>query len=1106
MSQSSLIVWKRAFLFGVVIFFLTAGANAQTTNATIIGDVRDTSDAAVVGATVTVKNTATGFIRSVQTDAAGSYRVYPLNPGTYSVSVASPGFRTAVQPQVVVNVAANVKVDLTLQVGEISQSVEVSSAATVLQTQDATVGGLVTGTEVARLPVNGRNYTRLILLLPGTSDQGLSQGLGQFSGTQLISVNGQRRQDNNYTIDGTDNNWMAQKSPGSSPPMDSIAEFRVMNNGSAEFGTASGANVNVATKSGTRDLHGSVYEYFRNDKLNANDFFANKQNQGVVPFKQNQYGISGGGPVILPHYNGREKTFWFANWEGLRRVRGSTLLSTVPTEPMRTGDFSAWPKQIYDPFSGTLNANGTVNRTPFTGNIIPPSMLNTASLLYLKLMVPLPSQSGLANNLLNTDKVRDERDAYVVRVDHSFNPNNTIFVRWSSQKVYDAAPNMNPVLQPFQRWDAYNMAAGYVHVFGTTTVLELKFGFNNPRFPNGAINPAIPNRAAFLQQAGIQMLQPTLLAQPIPIMNATGEFALTGGGTSDSIEDSDYQYTGNLSKMLGRHSLKMGADLIHRSNIRAQAGPSQGTFDFDTTKTNLYSNPSNTGSATASYMLGVMSDVRRGLGLVSATGLQNVPTAFLQDDWRVNSKLTVNLGVRWEYSQPMYAKDNNIGSIWVQPNFQTGVWKATPIWAGKNPITGAGPNQQGFGRGLQRSEFLDFAPRVGMAYQLNQKTVFRAGFGLFFNSSFAQEFGDRLKMTPYILQELFTTNTGTVPDLTLTSPGPPFGNSIGGWPQDPNKRTPYSEQWNAAIQRQLMGDLSLEIGYVGNANHHQIGYTQINQAFYPAPTPIATRRPLPTYGDMDGGFNIFNSNYEAGHISLVKRFSKGLQVQANYTYGKSLADQSSLAEEKTQNAYNRRLDWGPSSIDLRHIFQFAWVYELPFGKGRQFGSGWNGVTNAILGGWTLDGITRIQTGSPLNVTLSGDLLNIGSPVTARPNLACDPNGLNNRNTSAAFFKTSCFVAPAPYTYGNAGQNVVRADGRQNIDFSFMKNFRFHERHEIEFRGEFFNILNHVNMGQNQSEYAGSGSGYNTTFGSSSFGKPTSATFARQVQLVLRYTF
>src|SRR5262245_13842887 len=297
----------RAILCLLVLATVCSIAVAQTTNATLVGGVTDPQSGAVSGATITVKNTATGVARTVQTNELGTYRVFPLNPGTYDVTASMAGFKNKIIPNVVVEVASNVKVDFQLEVGQITETVEVSAAATVLQTQDASVGGLVTSTELERMPVNGRNYTRLILLMPGTSNRNKSQSKGTISGTDLYSVNGQRAQDNNFTVDGIDNNFMMMNSPGGTPAMDSIQEFKILNNTSAEFGRSAGSNVNIAIKSGTRSLHGSAYEYLRNDKLDANDFFANRQNTGKVPFRQNQYGFTLGGPVVIPKiYNGRD--------------------------------------------------------------------------------------------------------------------------------------------------------------------------------------------------------------------------------------------------------------------------------------------------------------------------------------------------------------------------------------------------------------------------------------------------------------------------------------------------------------------------------------------------------------------------------------------------------------------------------------------------------------------------------------------------------------------------------------------------------------------------------------------------------------------------------
>ncbi len=916
---------SKNLLFAVflVLCWLPLGS-AQTTNASIVGIVTDPSGGAIPAAVVVATNSATLVSRTVTTNEAGAYTISPLIPGSYDVKVSNPGFKTQVHSNLTLETGAVLKVDFQLDVGAISESVEVMATAAALQTQEASVAGVVTTSQLERIPVNGRNFTRLIALMPGTSDIGPSQSKGGQAGMQMMSVNGQRQQDNNFTIDGVDNNMMYMSSGVGAPPMDAIQEFRVATNNSAEYGRSSGANVNIAIKSGTRDLHGSVYEYFRNDKLDANEWFANREGRGKVPFRQNQYGVAVGGPVVIPKiYNGREKTFWFASWEGFRRRRGNTTINTTPIAPWRDGDFTSNSAAIYDPLTGTLNAAGKVVRQPFAGNVIPKARLNAGMVFLTETYMPAPNRPGSADNYIQTQSTANDRDMIVLRGDHTLGAKDNVFARYFRQRVAENSPSAYPIRYNGLRMDSDNVGVGWNHVFNPTTVLEVKYGYNHPDNPQCDQFTNAMTRADALSEAGVKLFDTDALCNVLPAFQAVGLFTVAGGG-GETIIDTDHQYEAKISRMMGRHSLRMGFMYMRRAMDAFFANPTNGNADFYKDVTGSDTDPGS-GNSFATLLLGYPSYIRRGLGIPNAQGRQNAYSTFFQDDWRVTDRLTLNLGVRWEGFNRPYDAQDKLGNLLITRDMKAGTDKAQLMWAGVNPLpdpvtgkVGEPARTLGYGRSLMRNNWRNFAPRVGIAYQINSKTVLRTGYGIFFNSTFMQELNDLRKFWPYLPQQEISPNRGAVPDLTVAEPGPSFNSTqaIGGWPQDPNNRTPYSQQWNVYIQRQLMNDVTLDIGYVGASNRRQIGYVGWNNALQPGPGPIEPRRRLASSGftgNMDGGSNVFSSEYNAFEAKLTKRFSKGLSVLANYTWGKSMDDQSSLSEAKYQNFTNRRLDWSRSS-------------------------------------------------------------------------------------------------------------------------------------------------------------------------------------------------
>ena len=1098
---------------GLLLLALAAPfAAGQATNGSITGLITDASNAAVPNATITVTNAGTGISRSVTTNDSGSYTIGALIPGTYEVKVGNEGFKTKVQSKVLLETGALLKIDLQLEVGQVSDRIEVTASAPIMQTQEASVAGVVNTSQLERIPVNGRNFTRLIVMMPGTSDIAPSQSKGGQAGLQMVSVNGQRQQDSNYTIDGVDNNMMYMSSGVGAPPMDAIQEFRVATSNSAEYGRSAGANVNVSIKSGTRDLHGSVYEYFRNDKLDANDWFRNARPQADpatkatrVPFRQNQYGVAVGGPVVLPKiYNGRDKTFWFASWEGYRRRRGNTSLNSTPIADWRQGNFASFNQQIYDPLTGIKGAGGIL-RQPFAQNQIPKGRINTGMAMLTEMYQPLPNAGGQTLNYIMTDPTANNRDMLVLRGDHTLGSKDTFFARFMRQRVGEEAPSgFSTIRYNNTRIDSNNFGVGWNHIFNATTVLEVKYGYNNPNNPGCDTYRNGLNRADVLAKAGIKMFYKDSLCNVMPNFSADGLFGTLAGGGGETIIDTDHQYEAKLSKMTGRHSMKFGFQYMRRAMDASFTNPTNGSSNFWSSMTNSADNPT-AGNSYASLLLGYPSAIARGVGIPNAQGRQNSYSGFFQDDWRITDKLTLNLGVRWEGFNRPYDVADALGNLLVTR--ENGQDVAKLMWAGVNPLTAPGvskagdpPQTFGYGRSLMKNRWMNFAPRVGLAYQVNQKTVVRMGFGMYFNSTFMQELNDLRKFWPYLPQQNFNPNTDVVPDLSISDQGPSFNSTqaLGGWPQDPNNRSPYSQQWNVFIQRQLMNDITLDVGYVGSANRNQIGYVGWNNALTPAPagTPVDPRRRLASSGftgNLDGGSNVFASEYNALEVKMTKRFSKGVSVLGNYTWAKTMDDQSSLSEAKYQDMFNRRADWSPSSYDIRHAFKVGYVYDLPFGKGRTYGASWNGFTNAMFGGWALEGIIQIQTGRPLNITSGQDTAHTGKYI-GRTNVNADPTLPMDQRSIYKWFNTSAFSMPIN-SYGNSGANTVRADGKVAADVSVAKKFKFMERQSVEFRTEFYNMPNVINFGNPD-----------TNLSSATFGKITGAGGARQIQFALRYAF
>ncbi len=536
----------------------------------------------------------------------------------------------------ILQVSAVLEVDFTMAIGAVTETIEVVGAAPVLQTEESSVSNVVVAKELERLPVNGRNYTRLMLLMPGTSSvtRSQSRGTGQ-SGTALFSVNGGRPQDNNFTLDGFDSNMQMMNSPGISPPMDAMQEFKIATNTGSEFGRSMGANVSMVIKSGTNKVHGTAYEFLRNNVLDANEFFANKNGLPKVPFQQNQYGVAIGGPI--PKL-AQGKMFWFVSWEGFRSRRSSTQIGNVPPAAFRNGDFSALladarPTIVRNPFS---------NNAPFPNNVIPRNLINPAIPTALELTTPLPNRPGLAQNFVASGSRANNREGIHWRYDYNINEKNSFFFRFSYQNADLLSPQLQPSFVGRSEFDVVNWGGSWTHIFNPTTTLELGFGTNQPNDPGITTKGAL-TRAEFLQKTGMQMYQQEVFGDPLVNISfgSHGTPGAGGGVTGDNI----WQWRGNLNKMIGRHTLKIGGQYHHRQFYTNTSNPMNGDALFL---------GGVTGFPMGDALLGYPGEVRRGEGNTLTDGIGHFLLGHIQDDWRVSSNLTINLGLMYQFgSRPL---------------------------------------------------------------------------------------------------------------------------------------------------------------------------------------------------------------------------------------------------------------------------------------------------------------------------------------------------------------------------------------------------------------------------------------------------------------------
>jgi hypothetical protein len=1072
---------RKNVLVVAVLLIITASIGlAQVDTGSLVGTVKDASGALLPNVTVTATNMDTGVHTAVKSDVNGNYVITPLHIGRYSVAIESTGFRKEIRNDIVLDVQQTIRLDFALQVGSVSQTMEVSGAAPLLETESASLGDVVTSQTVELLPLNGRRYTDLAELTSGVSkviegpvNGGSSPTNGNAGGS--FAVNGMRGDQNNFMLDGIDNNSNDNGDVAILSSVDAIAEFKIQtSNYSPEFGRSGGAVINATTKSGTNQFHGSAWEFFRNDALDSAQYGFGT-NLAKAPYKQNQFGATIGGPII------KEKVFFFGDYEGTRIHSADTDIVTVPSAAETTGDFSdilgpqsgtdalgrpIFANEIYDPSTTRTVAGSTVRDgfgfdpvtgQPITGqaNIIPAGSMNQLALNYLALypVVSSPGGGNYSTNALGTHRI-DQTD---VRVDETVSSKIQLFQRFSlSQDHRFQAPvftgladggNYNTGNRPLS---TRGLVLGYTQTITPNLVNSARIGFNRVhyisnvpsygqnypppdlQFPGVANNPLI-NGLTLLQPSGYQRL-----GEP--------------GYTPTRSTTQDIQLDDTLSFVHGKHWFKMGPQFRFDQFNLLQIGQPRGRVSFSGQFTAIDpGNQQNTGNSIADMLVG--DPVSAVISTVTYFGnRQHSYGAFVEDTYKAASNLTLDLGLRYDYATPFYESQNR------QSNFDYTTGKIIPA------------GTPGYPKHLSDVDKADFAPRIGLSYSPlpSRPLVLRAGYGRFFIFNEIRT-GDPLQTDynwPFFFEPSFTGD-GFTPALGMT-PGTGFptldptniGNlTLGVTSQDWRLHTGVYDEWNVDVEYQLPGNILITPAYVGSKGTHLQSLVDKNQIPTPSATFDQNARPYPQYAGFTSIVNRGNSTYHAFQLKAEKKASHGLYFLSAYTFSKSINDQPEICCNAPwpQNSYNLAAEKGLSDFDNRQRWVTSLDYAIPVGKGQKY-LNQGGVTDAILGGWHLGGILTFRSGFPFSPVIGYDPTNTGSQGLLRAQQL--GSGHLAHPTINEWFNVNDFQDPTCNCFGSAGKNILEGPGEKGADLSARKIFNVSERFHVEFRAEFFNAFNH----------------------------------------------
>jgi len=1059
----------------------------------VTGLVTDPSDSILVGATVTVTNSQTNVGRTTTTNSTGNYTFPALQPGVYNVKVEMQGFQGEVREGVELHVEQIARIDFHLKIGAVAQTVEVAGGAPLLTTESTTVGTVIDNARIVGLPLNGRSFTQLIALSPNVAYNSVASG-GQASGrqggdrsTQEIFVAGARREYINFTLDGVENTDPGFNTYAVLPSIDALQEFKVQAGVyPAEFGHMQ-IQVNVSTLSGTNQLHGAVFDFLRNDAVDALPYNFTSKPLTSSPFKWNQYGYTLGGPVRIPKlFNGKDRLFFMSNYEGFKlRQQTQTVYTTFPAA-FRTGDFSSVlaTHVITDPTTGL----------PFPGNIIPGNRLDTIAQGFLQYFpapnIPNAPNNGLSNNYLAKDNITEDKWQVSERVDFVQSAKSSWFARFSMQDESGIQPALAQNGMSLIT-NAKQTAIDNTFILSPTILNEFRFGFLN--FYNN-FAPELAGKT----DVNTQLNLPGLLSNPaspawgVPNVTLTDGFSGFGNNTDGPYTTSDHilQVVDNISWTHGSHSFKFGAE-VDRTDFN-ETGNQYARAQYN------FLNKA-TGYSPADFMLGYVNSTVDAVALAVARFRMTSQFYYVQDSWKIRPNVTISYGVRYEYV-PAWSDRVPLVNVWF-PNNDFNL-QGDPNGLNPQPVNtrpciienGSGNFNGGhvvfptvaqggvctardgrLGPNLVQSDKKDFAPRFGVAWSPTSNWTVRAGAGVFYTQDTGNPVFDMSRSLSGKLQVTETNN-----NLTFENPFAANGVANACGVSAPlvcvptptlvstyyGRQTPYVEEYEMNVQRQLGKNTALEIGYLGTQGHHLPRYIYFNAAA-PGPGSQLSREPWPNFNNTVENIGIVNSNYNALSAKLTRRMSSGLTFLLGYTYSKSIDDGSGLRTLGTdqigaQNSYCIPCERGLSIFDQKHRFVASALYQLPFGKGRSYMN--HGVAGTLIGGWNLGTIYSMASGSPVDILDGTCRSNIGASCMDRPNAVPGVSSQLSHPTKLEWFNVQAFALQPQYTFGNSGKNTVIGPPLFSVDTTLDKDFRFTERLNMQLRLDVFNLFNHPNFG------------------------------------------